>query len=70
VAILKRFLRLDDEVLISQIYDYHRQAETPDGRIYAALASETIRDTRLAEGITREIDPNQVFDFSYIESSR
>ena len=70
VAILKRFLRLDDEVLISQIYDYHRQAETPDGRIDAALASETIRDTRLAEGITREIDPNQVFDFSYIEPSR
>jgi NitT/TauT family transport system substrate-binding protein len=70
VAILKRFLRLDDENLIAQIYDYHRQAETADGRIDAALASETIRDTRLAEGITREIDPNQVFDFSYIDSSR
>ena len=70
VAILKRFLKLDDENLISQIYDYHRQAETADGRIDAALASETIRDIRLAEGITREIDPNQVFDFSYIDSSR
>ena len=70
VAILKRFLRLDDENLISQIYDYHRQAETADGRIDAALAAETIRDTRLAEGITREIDPNQVFDFSYIDSNR
>lgn len=70
VAILKRFLRLDDENLISQIYDYHRQAETPDGRIDAALAAETIRDTRLAEGITREIDPNQIFDFSYIDSNR
>jgi ABC-type nitrate/sulfonate/bicarbonate transport system substrate-binding protein len=70
VAILKRFLRLDDENLISQIYDYHRQAETADGRIDAALATETIRDTRLAEGITREIDPNQVFDFSYIDPSR
>ena len=70
VAILKRFLKLDDENLISQIYDYHRQAETADGRIDAALASETIRDIRLAEEITREIDPNQVFDFSYIDSSR
>jgi ABC-type nitrate/sulfonate/bicarbonate transport system substrate-binding protein len=70
VTILKRFLRLDDENLISQIYDYHRQAETADGRIDAALAAETIRDTRLAEGITREIDPNQVFDFSYIDSNR
>jgi NitT/TauT family transport system substrate-binding protein len=70
VAILRRFLKLDDEDLISQIYDYHRQAETADGRIDAALASETIRDTRLAEAITREIDPNQVFDFSYIDSNR
>ena len=70
IAILKRFLKLDDENLISQIYDYHRQAETADGRIDVALASETIRDTRLAEGITREIDPNQVFDFSYIDSNR
>lgn len=70
VAILKRFLRLDDENLISQIYDYHRQAETADGRIDAALATETIRETRLAEGITREIDPNQVFDFSYLEPTR
>jgi NitT/TauT family transport system substrate-binding protein len=70
VAILKRFLKLDDENLISQIYDYHRQAETANGRIDAALALETIRDTRLAEGITREIDPNQVFDFSYIDSNR
>ncbi len=70
VAILKRFLRVDDEALIAQIYDYHRQAETSDGTIDATLASETIRDTRLAEGITRQIDSNQVFDFSYIEANR
>ena len=56
VAILKRFLRVDDEALIAQIYVYHRQAETSDGTIDATLASETIRDTRLAEGITRQID--------------
>ena len=70
VAILKRFLRVDDEALIAQIYDYHRQAETSDGTTDATLASETIRDTRLAEGITRQIDSNQVFDFSYIEANR
>lgn len=70
VAILKRFLRLDDEELTAKIYDYHRKAETPDGRIDAALAAETVRDTRQAEGITREIDPRQVFDFSYVEAAR
>ena len=70
MAILKRFLKLDDEELTAKIYDYHRKAETPDGRIDAALAAETVRDTRQAEGITREIDPRQVFDFSYVEAAR
>jgi hypothetical protein len=70
IGILKRFLRVDDEDLISKIYDYHRQAETLDGRIDAALAAETVRDTRQAEGITRDIPVNQVFDFSYLDAAR
>ncbi len=69
VTILKRFLKIDDEDLAAKIYDYHKRAETPDGKIDAALAAETIRDTRQAEGITREIPVNQVFDFSYVESA-
>ena len=70
VAILKRFLRLDDEDLISKIYDYHKTVETTDGRIDTALAADTIRDTRQAEGITKEIPVSQVFDFSYLEPAR
>jgi NitT/TauT family transport system substrate-binding protein len=70
VGILKRFLRVDDEDMISKIYDYHRQAETLDGRIDAALAAETVRDTRQADGITRDIPVNQVFDFSYLDAAR
>ena len=68
VAILKRFVRLDDEDLIAKIYDYHRKAETPDGKIDAALAADTVRDVRQTEGITKEIPVNQVFDFSYLPS--
>jgi ABC-type nitrate/sulfonate/bicarbonate transport system substrate-binding protein len=70
VGILKRFLRLDDEDLISKIYDYHRKAETSDGRIDSALAAETVHDTRQAEGITKDIPINQVFDFSYLDTAR
>lgn len=68
VKILKRFLKMDDEDLAAKIYDYHKRAETPDGKIDPALAAETVRDTRQAEGITREIPVNQVFDFSYLEA--
>jgi ABC-type nitrate/sulfonate/bicarbonate transport system substrate-binding protein len=66
VAILKRFLQLDDDALAGQIYDYHKKAETPDGKIDAALMSETIRDARQSEGIAKDIPTNQVFDFSYL----
>lgn len=70
LPILKRSLRIDDEELLSKIYDYHRQVETADGKIDAALMTEVIRDTRQAEGITKEIPANQVFDFSYLPAQR
>ena len=52
--------------MVSKIYDYHRKAETPDGRVDIALASEMVRDVRQTEGIMKEIPVNQVFDFSYL----
>jgi NitT/TauT family transport system substrate-binding protein len=66
VAVLKRFVQLNDDELAGRIYDYHKRAETPDGRIDAALAADTIRDSLLAEGIAKEIPTKQVFDFSYL----
>lgn len=70
VSILKRFLKLDDEDLVAKIYDYHKRAETLDGKIDMTLAAETIRDARQTEGITREIPVSQLFDFSYLEPVR
>ena len=67
---LKRFLKLEDDDLLSKIYDYHQRAETPDGRIDTGLAAEVIRDFRQAEGVAREISVGQVFDFSYLEPLR
>ena len=66
VAILKRFVQLNDDELVGKIYDYHKRAETPDGRIDPALAADTIRDSLQAEAITKEVPVNQVFDFSYL----
>ncbi len=70
VPILKKFLQLQDEDLTAKIYDYHKRAETPDGRIDAALAAETIRDVGQTEGITRDLPVSQLFDFSYLEAAR
>jgi NitT/TauT family transport system substrate-binding protein len=70
VLILKKFLQLQDEDLVAKIYDYHQRAETLDGKIDAALAAETIRETRQTEGIARELAVSQLFDFSLLESAR
>src|SRR5262245_54110187 len=66
MPILKRALRMEDDELVSKIYDYHKPIETADGRIDATLMSDTIRDTRQTEGITKEIPVHQIFDFSYL----
>ena len=63
---LKRALRIEDEELLSKIYEQHKQIETADGRVDAQLMADTIRDARQTEGITKEIAANQVFDFSYL----
>jgi NitT/TauT family transport system substrate-binding protein len=70
MPILKRNLRIEDDDLVSKIYDYHKQVETPDGRIDANLMAEVIRDTRQSEGIAKEIAASQVFDFSYLPGQR
>ena len=63
---LKRALRINDEDLLSKIYEQHKQVETVDGRVDATLIADTIRDARQTENITKEIPANQVFDFSYL----
>ena len=63
---LKRALRINDEDLLSKIYNQHKQVETVDGRVDASLVADTIRDARQTENITKEIPANQVFDFSYL----
>ena len=63
---LKRALRIEDEELLSKIYDQHRLVETADGRVDAGLIADTIRDARQTDGITKEVPANQVFDFSYL----
>ncbi|MDZ4347614.1 MAG: ABC transporter substrate-binding protein [Candidatus Binatia bacterium] len=68
VAILKRFVRISDDELAGKIYDYHKSAVTPDGKIDAVIAADTIRDSLQAEGITKEVPVNQVFDFSFLPS--
>ena len=63
---LKRALRIDDDELLSKIYEQHKLVETADGRVEATLIADTIRDARQTDKIDKEIPANHVFDFSYL----
>ena len=63
---LKRALRIEDDELLSKIYDQHKLVETADGRVDDSLIADTIHDARQTEKIEKEIPANQVFDFSYL----
>jgi ABC-type nitrate/sulfonate/bicarbonate transport system substrate-binding protein len=66
VAILKRFVQIKDDELAEKIYDYHKRAETPDGRVDNTIAADTIRDSLQAEAIKKDVAVDQVFDFSFL----
>ncbi|MBI4523834.1 MAG: ABC transporter substrate-binding protein [Deltaproteobacteria bacterium] len=70
MPIMKRFLGIKDDELLSQIYDYYRASETADGKIDTALAAETIRDALVSERIAKEVSVEHVFDFSYLPPRR
>lgn len=63
---IKRALRIEDEELLSKIYDQHKLVETADGRIDPKLMADTVHDARQTEKIEKEISVTQVFDFSYL----
>jgi ABC-type nitrate/sulfonate/bicarbonate transport system substrate-binding protein len=63
---IKRATRIEDDELLSKIYEQHKLVETADGRIDAKLMADTIHDARQTEKIEKEIPINQVFDFSYL----
>ena len=60
------YTTIEDEEMLSKIYDQHKKVETPDGRIDAKLMADTIHDARQTQGVTKEIPISQVFDFSFL----
>ena len=66
IPTIKRATRIEDDELLSKIYEQHKLVETADGRIDAKLMADTIHDARQTEKIEKEIPINQVFDFSYL----
>jgi NitT/TauT family transport system substrate-binding protein len=62
-------LRMADKSLAGEVYDWHMHQLAKDGAADQAWMRGTIEFTKKSLGVTKEIPPEQVFDFSFIEKA-
>jgi NitT/TauT family transport system substrate-binding protein len=65
--ILAGFLGIKDPALASQVYSVHSERLAPEGYADESWMAGAIDFTKQSLGITREIPPSQVFDFSFVK---
>jgi hypothetical protein len=64
VALMMAKMKLTDRALTEQIYDFHNSTTTAEGTIPGSLARSVIEDRRQFAKVGRQIDPDEIFDFS------
>lgn len=68
LPIMRRYLKLDLQ-FAEQIYDYSRPSLTPDGTISEELMRTIIETQRQASKVSRAIDPEEIFNFSFVREA-
>jgi NitT/TauT family transport system substrate-binding protein len=68
LPIVRRYLKLDLQ-FAEQIYDYSRPSLTPDGTISEELMRTIIETQRQASKVSRAIDPEEIFNFSFVREA-
>lgn len=69
VPIMRRVLKLADQELAEQVYDYVRPTIPPDGAISEELMRTIIETQRQTAGVMRPVAPDEVFNFSFIREA-
>lgn len=64
IPILRKYLRIEDEKLAEQVYDYTLGSLTSDGTLSEDLMRTIIEQQRQVSGTTRPVASEEVFDFS------
>ena len=70
IAAIMEFTRQKDRDLISRVYDDHMKTIARDGTIPERLQRIVIERSKRLVGVTREIRPEEIFDFSYIKRAQ
>jgi NitT/TauT family transport system substrate-binding protein len=70
IAAVMEFVRQKDRDMIGRVYDEHMKTIARDGTIPERLQSIVIERSKRLTGVTREIPPEEIFDFSYLRRAQ
>ena len=70
IAAIMEFTRQKDRDLMSRVYDDHMKTIARDGTISENLQRIVIERSKRFTGVTREVKPEEIFDFSYLKNAQ
>jgi len=70
ISALMDFTRQKDRELASRVYDDHMKTLARDGTIPERLQRIVIERSKRLVGVTREVRPEEIFDFSYLRRAQ
>lgn len=69
INMIAKELRVDDRSVVAEMYDWHQGQLAESGSADQTWMRGAIEFTKKSLGVTKEIPPEQVFDFSFIEKA-
>jgi len=69
-AAIMEFTRQKDRDLMARVYDDHMKTVAKDGTIPERLQRIVIERSKRFTGVTREVRPEEIFDFSYLRRAQ
>jgi ABC-type nitrate/sulfonate/bicarbonate transport system substrate-binding protein len=69
IPILRKYLRIEDDKLAEQVYEYTLGSLTPDGTISEELMRTIIEQQRQVSGTARPVGSEEVFDFGLVRAA-
>jgi NitT/TauT family transport system substrate-binding protein len=70
IAAIMEFTRQKDRELTARVYDEHMKTVARDGTIPERLQRIVIERSKRLTGVTRDIPPEEIFDFSYLRRAQ
>lgn len=70
IRYIAKELRLPDESIAAQMFDWHQTVLAGDGRPETAWINGVLEFTRASLELSAPLSPGQIFDFSFVEKAR